>query len=231
MTLLGITDTQESIFLPPDTLHTYILGNTGMGKTTLERELVNGSIEEGHGICVIDPHGERSGCLVDLVLSDIPQQRLNDVILFDINNPTYVPGLKPFYCRDKHDPIAVQDTISTALNMFEKVYNVDRNTMARIIAYIKSLIYLFIYDESLTLLDIPQLLNPDSKYDKKRLLAVTQLPVPRLSFYPRLLDGGIYQTCQTRLQSGLGNLRNTHEIPGTLKSSALADVLSEQKHP
>ena len=132
---------------------------------------------------MIDPYGERSGCLVDCVLSDIPDSRLKDVILFDINEPTYVPGLKPFYCRDKENPIAVQDTISTALNMFEKVYNVDRNTMARIIAYIESLIYLFIYDESLTLLDIQSLLSPDPKYDKKRLQACMHLPPsPGLNF-------------------------------------------------
>jgi hypothetical protein len=176
MTLLGISIDQEKISLPEDNLHTYILGNTGTGKTTLERSLIADSIKGRHGVCVIDPHGERNGCLVDLVLSDIPQKRMRDVILFDVNDPRYVPGLKPFYCRDKDDPIAVQDTISTALNMFEKVYNVDRNTMARIIAYIESLIYLFIYDETLTLLDIPTLLNPDIKYDKKRLLAVTHLP-------------------------------------------------------
>jgi hypothetical protein len=125
---------------------------------------------------VIDPHGERRGCLVDCVLSDIPQRRLKDVILFDVNNPRLVPGLKPFYCRDKTDEVAVQDTISTALNMFEKVYNVDRNTMARIIAYIESLIYLFIYDDSLTLLDVPSLLIPDIKYDKLRLRACTHFP-------------------------------------------------------
>jgi hypothetical protein len=175
--MLGIdTTTGEEVHLPPDNLHTYIIGNTGTGKTSLERSLIADNIKAGHGVCVLDPHGERSGCLVDCVLSDIPQKRLKDVILFDVNDPRYVPGLKPFYCRDKDDLIAVQDTISTALNMFEKVYNVDRNTMARIIAYIESLIYLFIYDESLTLLDIPTLLNPDIKYDKKRLLAVTHLP-------------------------------------------------------
>jgi hypothetical protein len=176
-TTLGIDiTTGEEVHLPPDNLHTYIIGNTGTGKTTLERSLIAESINAGHGVCVIDPHGERDGSLVDLVLGDLPKKRLSDVILFDVNDPRFVPGLKPFHCRDKDDPIAVQDTISTALNMFEKVYNVDRNTMARIIAYIESLIYLFIYDESLTLLDIPTLLNPDIKYDKKRLLAVTHLP-------------------------------------------------------
>ena len=177
MTKLGLdTTTREEITLPPDTLHTYILGNTGTGKTTLERSLIAGNIEQGHGVCVIDPHGERRGCLVDCVISDIPNKRLKDVILFNVNEPRLIPGLKPFYCRDKRDEVAVQDTISTALNMFEKVYNVDRNTMARIIAYIEALIYLFIYDESLTLLDVPILLNPDIKYDKMRLRACTHLP-------------------------------------------------------
>jgi hypothetical protein len=166
--------TGEEVTFPQDILHTYILGNTGTGKTSLLRSLIAEQIN--HGVCVIDPHGERDKCLVDCIISDIPQRRLKDVILFDVNTPEYVPGLKPFYCRDKDNPISVQDIISTALNMFEKVYNVDRNTMARIIAYIESLIYLFIYDESLTLLDVPNLLNPSPHYDKIRLRACTHLP-------------------------------------------------------
>jgi hypothetical protein len=171
-----VTGNQSLPDLSEEILHTYIIGNTGTGKTTLERFLITQRIAEGDGVCVIDPHGEREGCLVDSILSDLPDSRVNDVIYFDINNPQLIPGLKPFYCRDRNNEVAVQDTISTALNMFEKVYNVDRTTMARIIAYIEALIYLFIYDDSLTLLDVPNLLNPDIKYDKKRLQACTHLP-------------------------------------------------------
>ena len=36
-------------------------------------------IKNGQGVCVIDPHGD----LVDAVMEHVPQERAEDVILFD----------------------------------------------------------------------------------------------------------------------------------------------------
>ncbi|MEK7187357.1 MAG: DUF87 domain-containing protein [Patescibacteria group bacterium] len=38
--------------------HTYIVGKTGTGKTTLIKNMVIQDIVNGSGVCVIDPHGE-----------------------------------------------------------------------------------------------------------------------------------------------------------------------------
>jgi hypothetical protein len=59
--------------------HFYIIGQTGVGKTTLMREMIRQDIENGEGVGVIDPHGD----LIEDTLANIPKERLNDVILFE----------------------------------------------------------------------------------------------------------------------------------------------------
>jgi len=66
--------------------HVYIIGKTGMGKTTLIENMVYSDIVAGHGVCYIDPHGDTA----EKMLSWIPANRINDVIYFnpaDIENP------------------------------------------------------------------------------------------------------------------------------------------------
>lgn len=56
--------------------HMYIVGKTGMGKTTLLENLVIQDIEAGHGVAYIDPHGDTAEKLIE----HIPANRINDVL-------------------------------------------------------------------------------------------------------------------------------------------------------
>jgi tetratricopeptide (TPR) repeat protein len=59
--------------------HTYIVGRTGTGKSTLLQNMALQDIEAGRGVGVIDPHGD----LVEAILQCIPAHRIQDVVLFD----------------------------------------------------------------------------------------------------------------------------------------------------
>lgn len=59
--------------------HVYIIGKTGMGKSTLLENMICSDIQSGKGIGVIDPHGD----LIEAILHFIPKHRSNDVVLFD----------------------------------------------------------------------------------------------------------------------------------------------------
>ncbi|MCF7846778.1 MAG: type IV secretion system DNA-binding domain-containing protein [Candidatus Gracilibacteria bacterium] len=59
--------------------HVYIIGKTGMGKSTLLENMIFSDIQEGKGVAVVDPHGD----LAEAVLRFVPKKRTNDVILFD----------------------------------------------------------------------------------------------------------------------------------------------------
>ena len=60
--------------------HLYILGKTGMGKTTLLENMILQDIYNGFGACFIDPHGDSSQYIVDR----IPPHRQKDLVYFRI---------------------------------------------------------------------------------------------------------------------------------------------------
>jgi CxxC-x17-CxxC domain-containing protein len=59
--------------------HVYIIGKTGVGKTTLMEGMIRQDILDGKGVALVDPHGDVAEGLLDA----IPPSRINDVIYFD----------------------------------------------------------------------------------------------------------------------------------------------------
>ncbi|KKP56110.1 MAG: hypothetical protein UR48_C0040G0001, partial [Microgenomates group bacterium GW2011_GWD1_33_9] len=58
--------------------HVYIIGATGTGKTELLKSMIMQDINEGKGVCFMDPHGDA----VEDILKLIPPERAEDVIYF-----------------------------------------------------------------------------------------------------------------------------------------------------
>ncbi len=66
--------------------HMYVIGKTGMGKSTLLENMAIQDIQNGEGMCFIDPHGSA----VEKLLDFIPANRINDVVYFapfDLEHP------------------------------------------------------------------------------------------------------------------------------------------------
>ncbi|MBI2409345.1 MAG: type IV secretion system DNA-binding domain-containing protein [Gemmatimonadetes bacterium] len=59
--------------------HTYVIGASGTGKSTLLLSMAMQDVEAGNGFAVLDPHGD----LIEDILARIPEERAGDVILFD----------------------------------------------------------------------------------------------------------------------------------------------------
>ncbi|MDE1945573.1 MAG: type IV secretion system DNA-binding domain-containing protein, partial [Patescibacteria group bacterium] len=66
--------------------HMYVIGKTGMGKSTLLENMAIQDIRNGEGLAFIDPHGSA----VDKLLDYIPEERIKDVVYFapfDLDRP------------------------------------------------------------------------------------------------------------------------------------------------
>jgi len=66
--------------------HVYVIGKTGMGKSTVLENMAIQDIQNGNGIAFIDPHGKSA----DLLLDYIPEERIDDVLYiapFDLDYP------------------------------------------------------------------------------------------------------------------------------------------------
>ncbi|MDI9354845.1 MAG: DUF87 domain-containing protein [Cyanobium sp. MAG06] len=67
------------------TRHTYIIGKTGMGKSTILENMAIQDILNGEGLCYIDPHGSSA----EKLLSFVPKHRLQDVVYFNPSDMKY----------------------------------------------------------------------------------------------------------------------------------------------
>jgi DNA helicase HerA-like ATPase len=71
--------------------HLYVIGRTGVGKSTLLETLALQDIHAGHGIALIDPHGD----LVRRIAGKIPKERLADLVYLDAPDPNQPYGYNP----------------------------------------------------------------------------------------------------------------------------------------
>ena len=71
--------------------HIYVIGKTGMGKSTLLENMAISDIERGHGLCVIDPHGD----IAEDLLNYIPKHRIADVIYFNATDTEHPIAFNP----------------------------------------------------------------------------------------------------------------------------------------
>ena len=103
---------------PDDRLrHFYCIGQTGTGKSTLLKNMIMQDIQNGDGVCMIDPHGND----VQDILSSIPRERFDDVIYFD---PGYT--LRPMALNmleyDEKSPEQKTFVVNELFNIFRKLY-------------------------------------------------------------------------------------------------------------
>ncbi|MFA5878024.1 MAG: type IV secretory system conjugative DNA transfer family protein [Candidatus Staskawiczbacteria bacterium] len=95
--------------------HFYLIGQTGVGKSTLLCEMIRQDILNGKGVAVVDPHGE----LIEHTLANIPKNRVEDVILFepfDIERPMGLNMLE--YDGPEQKDFAVQEMIAIFYKLF-----------------------------------------------------------------------------------------------------------------
>ncbi len=96
--------------------HMYVIGKSGVGKSTLLREMIKYDIKDGKGVGVIDPHGD----LIEDILSIIPKERAEDVILFDPSDTERPMGLN---LLEYKTPAQKDFLIQEAISIFQKLFD------------------------------------------------------------------------------------------------------------
>ena len=94
--------------------HCHIIGASGTGKSSLLLNLIQQDIENGQGIAVFDPHGD----LIDRILGDIPQDRIEDVILIDPADDYYSVG---FNILSAHNELEKNLLASDLVAIFQRL--------------------------------------------------------------------------------------------------------------
>ena len=115
---LGTKQRDDSVVSIPEDVrrkHMAIFGKSGVGKTTLMRNMILADLHAGAGLTVIDPHGS----LIDDILNVIPRNRTNDVIYLNPAHPERVVGINVLESvgRDQRS-LVVSSLISILRNLY-----------------------------------------------------------------------------------------------------------------
>lgn len=116
VTYFGETDfrnnkTRFGIKAKDRTKHLYIIGKTGMGKSTLLENLAIQDIQNDEGIIFVDPHGSSAVKLLEYV----PRHRIDDVIYFAPHDSEFPIAFNPLEQVPKEKRNAISGGIISTL--------------------------------------------------------------------------------------------------------------------
>jgi hypothetical protein len=143
--------------------HTYMIGQTGTGKSGLLENLAFQDMMDGKGFAFIDPHGDSAEQLLGMV----PKERVEDVIYFspgDMDNPIGL-NLFEFETQDQRDFL-----IQEAIAMLYRLYDPGHTGIIgpRYEHWFRNASLTIMSDPNgSTFIDIPQVFNDQSFTDEK----------------------------------------------------------------
>ncbi len=137
--------------------HIYIIGKTGVGKSTLIENMIIEDIRAGRGVAFLDPHGESA----EKILDYIPEERVEDVIYLDPSDSRFPIAFNPL---EQVDPEFRHLVASGMMGVLQKIW---ADAWSARMAYImnNTLLALLEYPGT-TLLGIMRMLN-DAVYRKE----------------------------------------------------------------
>ena len=148
--------------------HMYLIGKTGVGKSTLLENMIYSDVHNNQGLAVIDPHGD----LIQKILNFIPSYRINDVIYFNPADLEYPIAFNILNTELKNHT-SKQLLTSGLISVFKKIYSEFWGPRLEYI--LRNCILTLIASPGNTLLGIPRLLT-DQAY-QKRLVAKVSDPL------------------------------------------------------
>jgi len=95
--------------------HMYVVGKTGVGKSTLLLNMIGQDIENNEGLAVLDPHGD----LIEKILRVIPESRIKDLIYF---NPQHKEQALYFNPLEVLNPSETHLVVSSLVSVFKKIW-------------------------------------------------------------------------------------------------------------
>jgi hypothetical protein len=137
--------------------HVYIIGKTGMGKSTLLENMIFADIISGKGIGVIDPHGD----LIEAILRFTPKNRSNDVVLFDPADRDYPISFNMLEAPDPNQrPLVASGLMSVFTKLWPEAFS------GRMEHILRNTLLALLENEGSSMLGILRMFGDDAFRDK-----------------------------------------------------------------
>jgi hypothetical protein len=154
---------ERKIYMKPEDRkrHMYIIGQTGTGKSQYMQSLALQDIRNGEGVAFIDPHGSD----LEELLTKIPEERIDDVILFDVSDTERPIGLNLLEADNEEQRHML---INAFIAMLYKLYDPNNQGIMgpQLERAIRNVMLTAMEDPESTMVDVLRLLI-DEEYVKK----------------------------------------------------------------
>ncbi len=204
--------------------HMYIIGKSGMGKTTLLEQLVTQDIANGHGVAYIDPHGDTAEKMLEMV----PPERVKDVIYF---NPADQDFPIAFNVLEQVEPEYRHLVASGIVGVFKKLW--ADSWGPRLEYILRNAILALLETPNTTLLGVMRILV-DKSYQKRIVANITD-PVVRsfwVDEFPKWNDR-VLQEVIAPIQNKVGQFMTSsliRNIVGQTESAfSIREAMDQQK--
>src|SRR5258708_16658878 len=155
ITLLGEDTTTGERIVVDDEMRErgmYVVGVQGTGKSSYLEAIIHQDICKGYSVIVIDPHGD----LVDHVIDQLPEKRVKDTYLLDIENFKYPFGLNLFSVPGNISMIGQTLAVERIMHVFDRVFPASARMLLD--KYLENIALVFLENPGHTIVDIPPLL-------------------------------------------------------------------------
>ena len=159
---------QKDIQISADELrrHLYIVGKSGTGKSVLLEHIALTLIEDGYGVCVLDPHGD----LAEKIADTLPDSRFwRDCTYWEPFDDTHIIGYNPLAGIEKDNRPLVAENV---LSAFSHVWGLSNQYTPRLLHILRNSLRLLLDNPETSLIDLQPLLT-DRAYRIRLLRNVT----------------------------------------------------------
>lgn len=206
------------------TKHFYVIGKSGMGKSTLLENMAVQDIQNGHGLAFIDPHGGTA----EKLLEYIPKERINDVVYFapfDMSHPVAFNIMEDVGVEKRHL------VVNGLMSVFEKIW--EDAWSARMAYILQNTLLALLEYPGATLLAVNRMYT-DKEFRNKVVANVTDVSVKSFwtEEYAKYTDKYV-QEATPAIQNKIGQFAGNpliRNIIGQPKSSFdLRKIMDEKK--
>ncbi len=154
--------------------HMYVIGQTGVGKSNYLQEMAKKDARAGKGFCFIDPHGDA----IEDILTAIPKERAEDVIIFDPSDVSRPIGINMLEYDPAH-PEQKTFVINEMIGIFDQLYDMKATGGPMFEQYMRNAMLLIMEhpESGSTLMEIPKVLA-DEEFRRYKLSKCTN-PIVR----------------------------------------------------
>lgn len=204
--------------------HMYVIGKSGMGKSTLLENMAIQDIQNGNGVCFVDPHGGTA----EKLLEYIPEERIKDVLYFapfDMSHPIAFNIMEDVGDEKRHL------VVNGLMNVFEKIW--EDAWSARMAYILQNTLLALLEYPGATLLAVNRMYT-DKEFRNKVVANVTDVSVRSfwVDEYAKYTDKYV-QEATPAIQNKIGQFAGNpliRNIIGQPKSSFdLRKIMDEKK--